>query len=191
MHFWEKIKAKRQLLLRVFLNLVVFTIASNAAQAQPGGLNYVMQPDFGDSQFTAYPDTTGEWLYLNWWKNVQTIGVKTDWFGPNYMPLGNAARLHYIMLDDDNNDYGAVAGRIRDLEYRQVRCNFAYHIYNENNRDESVSNGTLYVLLAGSENDIRAFDPDQPNQFAEDGFGQVLFRFDFPFNPPTRIIDPW
>jgi hypothetical protein len=147
--------------------------------SQPVGTNYIRQSDFGDSQGTNDPTASQQWIWLSDWNNVQQVGTQSNWFGPNYAPLGTSSHPHYVMLDDAPSNYGALAGRMRDLEYRLVECDFDYVLYNERSPDFSTTEGKLYVILATSENDISAFDPANPQAFETSGIGQVLFTFPF------------
>ncbi len=166
-------------------------LLSLASHAQPNGYEYVIQTDFGDAQDTIYPYATGQWVQTPWWKNVQQIGVQTNWYGPHYMPLGASSHGKYVMLDDDQYDYGAIAGNIHDLEYRLVQCDFDYHLYDPTTTSGFLDGGTLYVLLTESDVDVRNFDADRPEDFEANGYGQVLFELDIPRGSPTSITDPW
>lgn len=176
----------KKILLSLFFGILWVT-----CDGQPNGTEYVLQPDFGDGQSNNFPDASGQWIFLNWWEEVQPIGNQTDWFGPNYMPLGNSSHPRYVMLDDDSQDYGAIAGNIRDLEYRLVQCDFAYRIYDPSDSTALHDGGTLYVLLTGSESDVRSFDADNPGQFEADGHGQVLFTFNFGTGSTPSLSGTW
>ena len=159
--------------------------------AQPAGREYVIQTDFGDAQDSIYPQSTGQWIFSPWWKDVQPLGTQTDWYGPHYQPLGASSHGKYVMIDDDPFDYGAIAGNLHDLEYRLVACDFDFHVYDPSATNSFVDGGTLYVLLTNSDLDVRVFDADDPAAFEADGHGQVLFTFEIPGGIEGAITDPW
>jgi hypothetical protein len=175
---------------RLFFAFFVMVLCLES-HAQPNGYEYVIQTDFGDAQDTIYPNATGQWVQTPWWKNVQPLGVQTNWYGPKYMPLGASSHGKYVMLDDDQYDYGAIAGNIHDLEYRLVQCDFDYHLYDPTTTSGFLDGGTLYVLLTESDVDVRSFDADHPEDFEANGYGQVLFALDIPGGSPTSLTDPW
>lgn len=176
--------------IKSFALLVMMCLCS-LAYAQPNGTNYVRQSDFGDGQNSSYPNASGDWIYLNYWNDVQTLGTQTDWFGPNYQ-LGTSSHPHYVMLDDTPGDYGALAGKLIDLEYRLVEVNFDFITYNGRNADLAPTAGELHVLLCSSENDVRAFDPNNPTQFEIDGHGQVLMTIPFGAGNTTGLdLNSW
>jgi hypothetical protein len=175
-------------------NLIVgflLGVSSFACHAQPNGFEYVIQTDFGDAQDTTYPTATQQWQFSPNWKNLQANFNATDWYGPHFSPIGPQAHGKYVMLDDTQNDYGAVAGNIYSLEYRLVECEFDYHLYDATNPTGNAHGGTLYVLLADKDTDIRSFDPDHPADFAANGDGQVLFAFNFRGGAQGSRLDPW
>jgi hypothetical protein len=160
--------------------------------AQPSGTQYVTQPDFGDQQNTNYPTATMQWTFLQNWNNVNATGPLTNWIGPGYAPYGQSqTHPFYIVLDDTGDDYGAVAGRISNLEYRLVRCNFSYRVFNEVEPDNPSKIGDLFILLGNSELDFPAFDPGNPQDFEDSGHGQVLFNFVVPPSVPDSVGGTW
>ena len=174
---------------RIFLLSLALMVLCAAMQAQPNGTNYVRQSDFGDGQNNSFPSVSGDWMYLNFWNNVQILGTQSNWFGPNYAPLGpSTSHPHYVMLDDGPNDFGALAGRLTDLEYRLVEVNFDYITYNERGNTKNTTDGKLHVLLCTNENDVKSFDPNNPSLFETSGLGQVLMTINF-LGQPTSGLD--
>jgi hypothetical protein len=163
--------------MKLLIVFVIVWMGWMGCFAQPNGFEYVVQPGFESSIDTSYPHGSGDWFWNGSWECIQSLGNQTDWYGPNYMPLGASSHKKYVVLDDDGSDYGALSGDIHPLEYRLVRCSFDYRIFDPLDSLGFVDGGTLYVLLSDDDNDLRAFDANNPQQFEADGHGQLLFAF--------------